>query len=273
MPHRRRAEAAPRRAVRTGPPQEAEACAQGPHRPGHAPRAAPRLIASRPDGARTWPVGNPRPIVRTLALACLLAAANPALAHEDSFELWFAPKASVAIDPRTVVELETAQRLRRDPAEDTYYGRLWLGRKVARGITLSAGAERRFDGDRRETRLLEQVSYPLGPLAGRTRLEQRFLSDDPRTAWRLRQRLGGVIPLRGTFEGWELAANAEGFFTLRAGKPGGQTGLTGLRTYVGFTREVGKVELSLGYYRTQTIRAGAEDRVAHAPTLGVGFQF
>jgi hypothetical protein len=131
---------------------------------------------------------------------------------------------------------------------------------VADGVKLSLGAERRHQGSGRETRLLQQVSYGIGKVGLRTRLEQRFLSDDPRTAWRLRQRIGSSLPLRNS--DWALAGNAEGFFTLRAAERGGQTGLTALRTFVGFERELGPVELSLGYLRQQTFR----DR---APTASV----
>jgi hypothetical protein len=171
------------------------------------------------------------------------------------------------------VELETAQRFREEPADDTYYARLWLGREITEGVTVYAGAERRREGEGRETRLLQQVSYPLvGVLKGRTRLEQRFLNDEPRTAWRLRQRLGVGIPLSQEEGGWELAANAEGFLTLRAPTGGDQTGLTGLRTFVGVEREFDKVDLSVGYLRQQTIRDNAPDTIGHAPMIGLTFK-
>ena len=211
-------------------------------------------------------------LTRAVGSALLLLAAAPAAAADDGLELWLDPAVTTKLDERTSIELETAQRFRSDAAGgDTYYARLWVGRQIAEGVKFSLGAERRHQGSGRETRLLQQASYGIGRLGLRTRLEQRFLSDDPRTAWRLRQRIGTSLPLRGSE--WSLAGTAEGFLTLRAAERGGQTGFTGLRTFVGFERELGRVELSLGYLRQQTIRDRAPDRVGHAPFIGVDFSF
>lgn len=210
-------------------------------------------------------------LVAPLLAASLLLASTPAWAAEDRLELWLNPAVVADLDDRTFVELETAQRFREAPADDTYSGRLWLGREIGNGLTLSAGVERRHEGEGRETRLLQQISYPLvGILKGRTRLEQRFLEDEPRTAFRLRQRLGVSLPLSS--DGWEAAANAEGIFTLRASAVGGQTGLTGLRTFVGVEREFDRLELSLGYLRQQNIRDGRSDVIGHAPYVGLTFK-
>ena len=208
----------------------------------------------------------------TLLLLSMFLTAVPAAAAEDQFELWLNPSVSIDFDERNYFELETAQRFRPAPADDTYYARLWLGREIAEDVKLSAGAERRYEGDGRETRLLQQISYPLGPISGRTRLEQRFIEGEPHTAWRLRQRVGGALPLSSQ-EGWELVGNIEGFFVLQPSEPGDQTGLTGIRSFIGIERELGKLELSLGYLRQQTVRRGAEDTIGHAPFIGVGLTF
>ncbi|HEV7234374.1 MAG TPA: DUF2490 domain-containing protein [Sphingorhabdus sp.] len=201
-----------------------------------------------------------------------LAVAAPATAADDRAELWLNPSVTADVDDKTFIELETAQRFRGQPADDTYYARVWLGREIADGVTLSGGIERRHEGEGRETRLLQQVSYPLGPLKGRTRLEQRFLNDEPRTGWRLRQRIGAAIPLSERENGWEFAANIEGFFVLRTSEPGAQNGLTGIRSFIGVEREWDNVELSIGYLRQQTVRNNARDTVGHAPFIGLGFK-
>jgi hypothetical protein len=152
-------------------------------------------------------------------------------------------------------------------------GRLWLGRKLGKGVTTMVGFHRGWQGDTRENRLIQQVSYPLtNILKGRTRLEQRFFNNDPRTAWRIRQRVGLSLPLSEVEDGWEFATNVEGFVTLRAARPGGQTGLTGVRAFAGFEREFERVEVSLGYTRQQNIREGAPDRIGHAPTIALTFK-
>ena len=133
-------------------------------------------------------------LARLPAPAMLLLACTPAAAADDGFELWLNPSVSTKLDAQTSVELESAHRFRSDVAGgDTHYARLWLGRQVAKGVKFSVGAERRHQGLGRETRLLQQVNYGIGKIGLRTRLEQRFLSDDPRTAWRVRQRIGSSV--------------------------------------------------------------------------------
>jgi len=200
----------------------------------------------------------------------LLVWASPAHAAEDELELWLNPSLSAGIAPNTSVELETAQRLRGSPADDTYYGRLWLSRRISDAVKVGVAAERRWQGRDEETRLLQQVSVNFAAIALRTRLEQRFVSSDPRIRWALRQRVGTSLPLSSSGEGWSLVANFEAGFTLRSGEPGDQQGLTGLRSFVGVEREIGPVELTLGYLRQQDVEEGAADRVGHAPFIGLG---
>lgn len=206
-----------------------------------------------------------------LGLALVLTMA-PAVAAEDT-ELWLNPRASKALDGGLAMELETAQRLRQSPRDDTVFFRLWLHKDAPRGVTLSAGAEQRFNGpDERETRFLQQLSYAWGPIDMRTRFEQRDVSTADQWGLRARQRLGASVPLSEAARGWSLVGDAEVFITLRSTEAGGDTGLTGLRTFVGFERPLGPAEISLGYVRQQDIRPG-EDRVGHAPFVGISVDF
>lgn len=212
--------------------------------------------------------------VTLLAVGSLLAAAAPALAQDEDGELWFNPAFVKPLDDRTSVELETAQRLRQDPRNDTYFARLWLNREDGSGREWSVGVEQRWNGpDEQEVRLLQQVGYDWGPLEFRTRLEQRFVDVDPRMGIRLRQRVGTTVPLTDSEDAWSLTGDAEVFVTIRNTEPGGQTGVTGLRTFVGFERSYGRYDVSLGYLRQQDIRDGAEDRVGHAPFVGLTVNF
>lgn len=95
----------------------------------------------------------------------------------------------------------------------------------------------------------------------------------PGQGWRVRQRLGTSVPLGDSGNSWSLAADAELFVTLRSTEPDGQTGVTGLRTFVGFEREFGRYELSVGYLRQQDVRDNAPDRIGHAPFIGAGVNF
>ena len=215
--------------------------------------------------------------MKRLALATSIAAlalATPALASDEDMEFWFNPSVSKAVDGRTSVELETAQRFRKDPRTDTYFVRGWIKRDDARDNTWGVGIEQRWNGpDQQEVRLLQQVGYELGPIDLRTRMEQRFVSTDAQTGWRVRQRIGTSVPLGDSDTSWSLTADAELFVTLRSTDPDGQTGVTGLRTFVGFEREFGRYEVSLGYLRQQDVRDNAPDRIGYAPFIGVGVAF
>ncbi|WP_300973481.1 DUF2490 domain-containing protein [Sphingomonas sp. LHG3406-1] len=214
--------------------------------------------------------------MKTRLLVAALAAtfATPAMAEENRLEGWFEGSVVAKLDKKSFVEFETQQRARgsSNPIGDNQTYRVWLGTKVGK-TTLTGGIHRSKEGSTKETRLMQQASYPLGiaGLKGRTRLEQRFIDGADKTGWRLRQRVGVGVPLSREDGGWEFVATAEGFLTLRATSNGGQTGLTGLRTFLGMERSIGKLDLSVGYTRQQNIRENAPDRVGHAPTLGLTF--
>ncbi|WP_344695980.1 DUF2490 domain-containing protein [Sphingomonas rosea] len=207
--------------------------------------------------------------------ALALLTATPALAADDQLEWWSDLTLSHDLDKKTFVEFQTQQRFRESPAGDSHIYRIWLGRKISKATSLSLGLHRSKEGADLETRIIEQASYTLDSklgLKGRTRLEQRMIDGRDRTGWRLRQRIGVAIPLTDKPKDWALAANAEGFFTLRATSATGDTGLTGLRTFVGFQKTFGKMDLGVGYTRQQSIRKNRPDVVGHAPTLNLTFK-
>ena len=219
------------------------------------------------------PLRNSAVLCSVLSLAVLPA---PALAADDAFEFWLNPSASFDLDDNTGLEIETAQRFRDadDGRVDTYFGRLWINQDVAENVTLSGAFERRHnDGGRDETRLIQQMSTSHGILRTRLRLEQRFVDDADRMGLRLRPRLGVSVPLDEAGK-WTFKSDAELFLTLRSTSAGGDDGLTGLRTQVGFAYDVSdRVSISAVYLRQQDFEDGAPDTVGHAPLIGLEFSF
>jgi hypothetical protein len=209
---------------------------------------------------------------RLLGAALALSLSSPAMAADDYFEGWFEGTVAKEFGGGTFAQFQTQQRARgsSNPTGDNQTYRLWLGQELG-SVKASVGFHRSKEGAQKESRLIQQASYDFGSsgIKGRTRVEQRFIDDADRTGWRVRQRVGTALPLTGEKDGWKLAGNAEGFLTLRSTSRGGDTGITGLRTFVGFERSLGRVDLSLGYTRQQSIRKNAPDRVGHAPTLGL----
>jgi opacity protein-like surface antigen len=215
-----------------------------------------------------------RRCVLMIAIGAGLAVAAPAHATDDAFEMWINPTVTVALGERTETGFESIARLRssEDNRVDTYYARLWLYRKLDDNFTAGLAVEQRWNGGQQERRLHQQLNTRFGIMRARTRLEQRFVEGDPRTGWRLRQRLGVSVPLRD--DRWSIIANGEGFFTLRATTPTGATGLTAFRLFAGAEYEVSKrVTVGLGYLRAQEVRVGRADIVGHAPVLGIDFTF
>lgn len=218
-----------------------------------------------------------RRLIAFLVAGAAAALPAPALAgNDDGFEFWLNPSVSVDLDDDTGLEIETAQRLRDagDGRVDTYFGRLWLNQKVAGNITLSAAFERRInDGGRDETRLIQQMSTSHGILRTRLRVEQRFVDDADRMGLRLRPRLGVSVPL-GEAGKWAFKSDAELFVTLRSTSIGGDDGVTGLRSQVGFAYSISdRLSVSAAYLRQQDFEKGAPDTVGHAPLVGLEFSF
>lgn len=210
-----------------------------------------------------------------LLTACFAFPTAAAAQTDDAPELWLNPTAEWALDDDTAVELDTGQRFRRksDGRADTSYGRLWLHQELSDALTLSGGIERQTNrpGDD-ETRLLQQLSVSRSVLRSRLRLEQRFV-EEGRVGVRFRPRLGVELPV-GSGERWSAQANAELFLTLRSPSPGGEEGLTGMRTQIGAGYRINeRLSVSLVYLRQQDIREDAPDVVGHAPLLGLELSF
>ena len=88
---------------------------------------------------------------------------------------------------------------------------------------------------------------------------------------RLRPRMGVSIPVA---ERLSFGTDAELFWTLRGTSPGGDTGITGLRTQVGFDYDISEnLAIGLTYLRQQDFEDNAPDEVGHAPLIGVEFAF
>jgi len=187
-------------------------------------------------------------------------------------QLWVTPSLTKSLDPSTTLQLEVSGRLRSDvDGGDLIQARLGIDRAIGSGFSVGLGVyavESRED----ERRLQQQVTFSRGIFRARTRLEQRFFEGAPRTAWRLRQRIGIEVPLKGGR--WSVLGSVEPFWTLRDSTPGGQTGLTTLRLIGGVEREVGPhTSLSVAYLNQRTIVRDGPDRIAHIPQVGIAFRY
>ena len=214
--------------------------------------------------------------ILSLMAGAAIAAAAPAHAQDEAFEIWLNPSVEYGIDDDTAIELETAQRFRssEDGREDTYFFRLWAKQDLSDNITLAGAVEKRLnDPGSDEIRTMQQLSTSYGIFKTRLRLEQRFPEGADQMGLRLRPRVGIGFDLDD--EGrWSFGTDAELFWTLRPRNVGGDTGLTGLRTTVGFGYEVSdRLEVDLAYLRQQDFENDAPDVVGHAPLIGISYSF
>ncbi|MGB7408895.1 MAG: DUF2490 domain-containing protein [Pontixanthobacter sp.] len=209
-------------------------------------------------------------------LVGLLTMPTTAIASDDAAELWLNPSVSFDLDDDTGMEIETAQRFRDadDGRVDTFFARLWLNQEINDALTLSGAIERRInDGGPDETRFIQQMSTRHGIVRTRLRLEQRLVDDADRMGFRLRPRLGAAVPIDQDGR-WSFKTDAELFLTLRGNNSGSDTGLTGLRTQVGFGYDVNdRLSVSAVYLRQQDFEDDGPDQVGHAPLIGVEFAF
>ncbi|MEO1168922.1 MAG: DUF2490 domain-containing protein [Pseudomonadota bacterium] len=208
-----------------------------------------------------------------LGLLCMPSAA---LATDDDFEFWLNPSVGFDLDENTGMEFETAQRFRDagNGRPDTYFFRLWVNQALSDSVTLAGAVERRInDGGSDETRVIQQLSTRHGIVRTRLRLEERFVDNADRMGLRLRPRLGIAVPIDEAGR-WSFKSDAELFITLRSNNAGGDTGLTGMRTQIGFGHDISdRVSLSAAYLRDQDFEDGGPDEVGHAPIVGIEYSF
>lgn len=235
-----------------------------------------RSFHSVTERATAATISMARRLAPVLLTGAALTGASPALASDESFELWFAPSVRAALDGNTDLRLETAQRFRNsaDRRPDTYFARAWLSQQVSQHLTIEGAIERRInDGGSDETRLMQQFVAQHGIFRNRVRLEQRFIDRAPRTGFRLRTEHGVRFDLDNK-RNWFFRADAEFFFVLQPTGVTGQTGFTEQRSQAGIGHRFSDhFTASLSYKRIQQIRPGRADMIGHAPMIHMEYNF
>lgn len=211
---------------------------------------------------------------RASALLLAVATATPALAADEEAQLWATQSLSIGLDEDTHVQLEAVERARSSAfGGEQYQVRAAVDQDIGAGFSIGGGLVYQRAGGQDEFRLQQQIGYSTGPVALRTRLEQRFQEGVGPTIWRLRQR----VQLTETLDAdgrWAAIANAEAFFNLNHGNPGSQTGLVAVRTQIGVRHKFSDhISGTLAYVRQHELRDNAPDRIGHAPLLGLAFSF
>lgn len=220
--------------------------------------------------------------VRIIATA--LATFTPphsGFATENDLNIWLAQTASINAGDKAVIWLEAQERFTNDASR---LGQLLL--RPALGYKLD-GSTTAFIGygyvltdpegppQTNEHRVFQQLSFRLlgdgkgTTLTARTRLEQRWLEEQPGTGWRLRQQVRLTTPVADKLTGvvWTepfIGFNETGFQ---------RSGIGVWRNFVGVSLPLGKaVKIEPGYLNQYVVRSG-DDRIDHVISLTANANF
>lgn len=196
---------------------------------------------------------------------CLVAA--PASAQDDS-QLWTSTNLALGVAPNVTALAETSYRFRE--GDDQFLTRATVEWQAIDGFSLSGGIAFTQTAKTSEYRPFQQVSFTTGPLALRTRLEERFFDGATRAQLRLRQRVQVGTALRA---GTRAALSGEYFHILRSQNPGSTNRTEQWRINATVIQRVSPhVDMTGGYLYIRTPVPLGADRNSHVGQLTLTFR-
>lgn len=225
-----------------------------------------------------------RPKAELLAIPFILALLLPASARAedlDDAQVWVNAAASGKLSESLTAGFDASARFYDNASHLAHvHVRGVLGWTVAKDVQIGAGyayarGMPRTGDDVQENRIFQQLNFPIATIgkvqfSGRTRLEERFLSNVDGMRLRLRQQVKMTVPLKGP-EGLSALVHSEVMLLLNQ-QGSMAAGLNQMRTFAGLSIPLrGKTALEAGYMN-QAIFAG-EDRFNHILSLGVTTRF
>jgi len=204
---------------------------------------------------------------QTTAICLALAAAmtaSPACAEEQDTQFWLYFNTVVPVAKNANATLELSPRFRE--GGDQFLTRGTVDFKIAPAVSLGGGAAYGENhGAADEFRTHQQLTLTAGPLAFRTRIEERFFSGADRMELRLRQRIQLSEPVaRDT----RLNLAGEVFYIARPESRTSDARVESWRGNVSLQHRFSKhVEGTLGYLLLYAPRAGKPDKLSHVPQL------
>ena len=229
------------------------------------------VIARTP---RTWH-GRAVPRLSRLAVLPALVIAAPAWAQQEDTQVWEQLNLVVPVAPKVRLTLEEVARIsdRQSGLYTTEFGGL-VGWRVGTGIELGVGYRHvgYYNGNRSpdEDRLRQQIVLTRGRVAGRLRIDERFVAGGGEVGFRIRPLLRYNLPIAGTR--LSLFASHESFILANSTRWGQRAGYERMRNVVGLSFPLlGKgVTADVGYlnqYRPG--RGGARGQMDHALNVQV----
>jgi hypothetical protein len=198
------------------------------------------------------------------ATLAVLGAA-PAMAAEEDTQLWLTGSVAVPLGQGLAGTFEVSPRAR--SSGDQLLSRASLEQEVSERLSLGgAVAYVEFAGGN-EFRLHQQALVTAGPLAFRTRVEERWFAGADRPQVRLRQRVAATMPLA---QGTRAVLAGELLYIAQAENRGQDDRVDQWRAQATVQHTLSDhLDASMGYLFIYSPRSGAEDRISHVPQLSL----
>ena len=202
----------------------------------------------------------------SLALAAACAAAlyaSPALASDEDTQLWLYFNTVVPLGEKATGTFEITPKFRE--AGDQLQLRGTVDFKVSPAISLGGGAAYVNNEGPDEFRPHQQLTITAGPLAFRTRVEERFFQGADRMQLRLRQRLQLTEPVA---KDTKLIGSAELLYIARPENRTSDARIDSWRFTAAVQHRFARhIEGTLGYLLIYSPRAGKPDKLSHVPQV------
>lgn len=205
-------------------------------------------------------------MTRTTAICAAAALLAPSPVRADDAQLWITAGSQFTLVPGATAMAEISQRFRED-SPDQLLLRANLDLAVARGVAPGGGLTHVRTGRQDEWRPHQQLTLTQGPIALRTRLEERLFEGAGRAQLRLRQR---VQYARSLSPAARTSLSGELFYIARSQHSGGSARTEQWRVNAVLTRRIAqRLDLAAGYLLIRTPVRLAPDRTSHVAQLSL----
>jgi len=201
--------------------------------------------------------------------AIVLACPCPAFAADEDVQLWVSQSATLPVGDTVDGTLDLSQRVRDSGNQLLTRGTAEL--RLSDNAVLGGGAAYVATHDAAdEFRPHQQLTLTFGPLALRTRVEQRFFDGADRMELRLREKVTATWPVTHRLK---AALAGELLYTAQSRDSGQGDHVDQWRANATLTRRLtDSLESTLGYLAIVTPRDGAPDKLSHVIQLSVTYR-
>ena len=213
----------------------------------------------------------------SLAVLGALAGTPPvtARAADEETQLWLTGTMVAPLAEKLTGTFELSRRIREDDDQILLRGNADF--RLFETVSLGGGAAyvNSIDGiletgEDKEFRPHQQLTLSFGPLAFRTRVEERFFEDADRMQLRIRQRIQASA---GVARDTHAALSGEVFYVARSEDEDGDDQIAQWRLNATLVHKLSPhLEATVGYLFMYTPQTGQPDKIAHVPQVTLTFR-